>query len=186
MKYCKTCKQLCFGEALPFDGCKHKLREIEDINEPVRLCVAGGTERAMLTGMLKDANIPYIEEPVYPQGVANEIVTGYDVKLSNISIVVPFSALPKAVELLGAIETLPHDLEPHMDEITARIERLKADREEAESMRKHYHASKGYKSDDVERLMQKVKNSIGWDSLEHLRPNEKEVMLKYCQMGYIY
>ncbi|MEE3491405.1 hypothetical protein [Ruminococcus sp.] len=134
MKYCKTCKQLCFGETLPFDGCKHKLREIEDINEPVRLCVAGGTERAMLTGMLKDANIPYMEEPVYPQGVANEIVTGYDVKLSNISIVVPFSALPKAVELLGTIETLPHDLEPHMDEITARIERLKADIEEAKSM----------------------------------------------------
>ena len=55
MKYCKTCKQLCFGDTLPFDGCKHKLREIEDINEPVRLCIAGGTERAMLTGMLKDA-----------------------------------------------------------------------------------------------------------------------------------
>ena len=126
MKYCKTCKQLCFGDNLPFDGCKHKLREIEDINEPVRLCIAGGTERAMLTGMLKDANIPYVEENVYPQGVANEIVTGYDVKLSNISIVVPFSALPKASELLGTIETLNNDLEPHMDEIKAQIEHLKA------------------------------------------------------------
>ena len=97
MKYCKTCKQLCFGESIPFDGCKHKYRVIEDINEPVRLCVAGGTERAMLTGMLKDAEIPYVEEPVYPQGVANQCVTGYDVKPSNISIVVPFSALPKAI-----------------------------------------------------------------------------------------
>lgn len=134
MKYCKVCKQLCFGEALPFDGCKHKLRNIEDINEPVRLCIAGGTERAMLTGMLKDASIPYVEENVYPQGVANEIVTGYDVKLSNISIVVPFSALPKASELLGTIETLHNDLEPHMDEIKAEIDRLKADREEAKSM----------------------------------------------------
>ncbi|WP_316637442.1 hypothetical protein [uncultured Ruminococcus sp.] len=134
MKYCKTCKQLCFGDNLPFDGCKHKLREIEDINEPVRLCIAGGTERAMLTGMLKDANIPYVEENVYPQGVANEIVTGYDVKLSNISIVVPFSALPKASELLGTIETLNNDLEPHMDEIKAQIEHLKAQREEAQSM----------------------------------------------------
>ena len=134
MKYCKTCKQLCFGEALPADGCKHKLREIEDINEPVRLCIAGGTERAMLTGMLKDANIPYVEENVYPQGVANEIVTGYDVKLSNISIVVPFSALPKASELLSTIETLNNDLEPHMDEIKAQIEHLKAEREEAKSM----------------------------------------------------
>ena len=134
MKYCKTCKQLCFGETLPFDGCKHKLREIEDVNEPVRLCIAGGTERAMLTGMLKDANIPYMEENVYPQGVANEIVTGYDVKLSNISIVVPFSAVPKASELLSTIETLHNDLEPHMDEIKAQIERLKAQREEANSM----------------------------------------------------
>lgn len=134
MKYCKVCKQLCFGDTLPFDGCKHKLREIEDINEPVRLCIAGGTERAMLTGMLKDADIPFVEENVYPQGVANEIVTGYDVKLSNISIVVPFSALPKASELLSAIETLHNDIEPHMDEIEAQIRRLKAEKEEAKKM----------------------------------------------------
>lgn len=134
MKYCKVCKQLCFGDTLPFDGCKHKLREIEDINEPVRLCIAGGTERAMLTGMLKDADIPYVEENVYPQGVANEIVTGYDVKLSNISIVVPFSALSKASEMLSTIETLHNDIEPHMDEIKAEIERLKAEKDEAKQM----------------------------------------------------
>ena len=134
MKYCKVCKELCFGDTLAFDGCKHKLREIEDINEPVRLCIAGGTERAMLTGMLKDANIPYVEENVYPQGVANEIVTGYDVKLSNISIVIPFSALPKASELLSTIETLDNDIEPHMDEINAHIEHLKAQKEEAKKM----------------------------------------------------
>ncbi|MBQ3264368.1 MAG: hypothetical protein IJH07_01190 [Ruminococcus sp.] len=134
MKYCKVCKRLCFGDTLPFDGCKHKLREIEDINEPVRLCIAGGTERAMLTGMLKDAQIPYVEENVQPQGVANEIVTGYDVKLSNISVVVPFSALPKACELLGAIETLQNEYEPHMDEIKAEIRRLNAEKQEAKQM----------------------------------------------------
>ena len=134
MKYCKVCKQLCFDGALPFDGCKHKLREIEDINEPVRLCIAGGTERAMLTGMLKDAEIPYVEEPVYPQGVANEIVTGYDVKLSNVSVVVPFSALPKACELVGTIETLQNTYEPHMDEIKAEISRLIAEKQEAKQM----------------------------------------------------
>ena len=134
MKYCKVCKQLCFGETLPFDGCKHKLRNIEDMNEPVRLCIAGGTERAMLTGMLNDNEIPYVEEPVYPQGVANEIVTGYDVKLSNISVVVPFSALPKASELVGTIETLHNDIEPHMDEIKAEIARLQAQKDEAKSM----------------------------------------------------
>ena len=135
MKYCKVCKRLCFGDTMPFDGCKHKLREIEDINEPVRLCIAGGTERAMLTGMLKDAEIPYVEENIQPQGVANEIVTGYDVKLSNISVVVPFSALPKASELLGTIETLNNEIEPHMDEIKAEIEKLKAEKEEAKQMK---------------------------------------------------
>lgn len=135
MKYCKVCKRLCFGDNIPFDGCKHKLREIEDINEPVRLCIAGGTERAMLTGMLKDSEIPYVEENIQPQGVANEIVTGYDVKLSNISVVVPFSALPKASELLSAIETLNNEIEPHMDEIKAEIERLKAEKEEAKQMK---------------------------------------------------
>ena len=135
MKYCKVCKRLCFDDNIPFDGCKHKLREIEDINEPVRLCIAGGTERAMLTGMLKDAEIPYVEENIQPQGVANEIVTGYDVKLSNISVVVPFSALPKASELLSAIETLNNEIEPHMDEIKAEIEKLKAEKEEAKQMK---------------------------------------------------
>lgn len=134
MKYCKVCKRLCFGEQLPFDGCKHKLKELEDINEPVRLCIAGGTQRAMLTGMLRDADIPYVEENVQPQGVANEIVTGYDVKLSNISVVVPFSALPKASELLSTIETLDNDIEPHMDEIKAEIRRLNDEQQEAKQM----------------------------------------------------
>ena len=119
MKYCKTCKRLCFEETLPFDGCKHKLKEITDINEPVRLCVAGGTERAMITGLLSTEDIPYLEQNVQPQGVANEIVTGYDVKLSNISILVPFSALPKASQLLGSIDTLDNEIEPHMEEIEA-------------------------------------------------------------------
>lgn len=124
MRFCKVCKALCFDESLPFDRCKHKLSEIKDINEPVRLCVIGGTERAMLTGMLKDADIPYIEENVHPRGVANEIVTGYDVKLSNISLVVPFSSLPKAGELLNTIGTVKNDIDPHMDEIKAEISRL--------------------------------------------------------------
>ena len=121
MKLCKTCKKLYFGYETICPDCKKKLVEIKEINEPVRLCIAGGTERAMLCGMLKDANIPYVEEPVYPQGVANEIVTGYDVKLSNISIVVPFSALPRAIGLLESLETVSHDLEPYTEEIENEI-----------------------------------------------------------------
>ena len=134
MKYCKICKKLCFDDELPFDGCKHKLSEIKDINEPVRLCIAGGTERALITGMLKDAGIPFVEENVYPQGVANELVTGYDVKLLNISVVVPFSALPKASELLGTIETLNNDIEPHLEQIKAEIVRLGSSSEEKKTM----------------------------------------------------
>lgn len=129
MKYCKFCKELCFDGELPFGGCKHKLSEITDINEPVRLCIVGGTERAMLTGMLKDAQIPYMEQNVQPQGLANDIVTGYDVKLSNISLLVPFSALPKASGLLSSIETLNNEIEPHMDEIEAEIQRLAAEKD---------------------------------------------------------
>ena len=125
MKYCKSCKALCFGDELPFDGCKHKLSELSDVNEPVRLCVVGGTERAMITGLLSSVDIPYMEQNVQPMGLANDIVTGYDVKLSNISLLVPFSALPKASELLSSIETVENKIEPHMDEIEAEIARLR-------------------------------------------------------------
>lgn len=134
LKFCKTCKVLCFDNTLPANGCKHKIAEITEINEPVRLCIVGGTERAMLTGMLKDEGIPYMEENVQPQGVANEIVTGYDVKLSNISLVVPFQALPKASELLSSLETVPNEIEPHIDEIKAQIEYMKGSNKEDKPM----------------------------------------------------
>ena len=134
MQYCKTCKKLFFNAEAKCPACRKKLSDIKDINEPVRLCVIGGTERAMLRGMLSDEGIPYVEEPVYPQGVANEIVTGYDVKLSNISMVVPFSALPKASELLNTIETVKNEPEPHMDEIKAHIKHLNDEKQEAKQM----------------------------------------------------
>lgn len=125
MKYCKICKALYPQKDEFCPACRNKLAEIKDINEPVRLCVIGGTERALLTGMLADAEIPYVTDNTYPQGLANEIVTGYDVKLSNVSLTVPFSALPKASELLSSIETVKNPVEGHLDEINAQIERLK-------------------------------------------------------------
>ncbi len=125
MKFCKTCKALCLGGEMSQTGCKHKLADINDINEPIQLCVIGGFERTMLTGLLKDKGIPFLEENVQPQGVANEIVTGYDVKLNNISLLVPFSALPEASELLGSLETVNNRIEPHLDEINAEIEHIK-------------------------------------------------------------
>ncbi len=125
MKYCKICKTVFKESDTHCPYCRKKLLEITDINEPVRLCVIGGTERAMLCGLLSDAEIPYLEGNTYPQGLANEIVTGYDVKLSNISLQVPFSALPQASELLSSIETVPNPVEPMMNEITAHIAHLR-------------------------------------------------------------
>ena len=126
MKYCPICKALAHDGDNRCSVCGKKLSRITDINEPVRLCVVGGTERAMLCGLLDDAEIPYLQTNVQPQGVANEIVTGFDVKLSNIAVLVPFQALPKASELLGSIETVNNPVEPTMDEINAHIEYLKA------------------------------------------------------------
>ena len=130
MKYCNTCKALYFDESAVCASCKRRLRNLTEMNEPVRLCIIGGTERAMLCGMLDDAGIPYMEQNVQPQGLSNDIVTGYDVKLSNISLLVPFSALPKASELLSSITTVKNDIEPHLDEITAQIAALRSNRDQ--------------------------------------------------------
>lgn len=49
---------------------------------------------------------------------------------------------------------------------------------EAESIREYYQISNGgYKDSEVEGLMQKVKTSIGWNSLEHLKPDEREMKI---------
>lgn len=126
MKYCKTCKTICKDSQTRCAECGGKLAAVTDVNEPVRLCVIGGTERALLSGMLEDAGIPFLENNTFPQGLANEIVTGYDVKLSNISLLVPFSALPKASELLGSIETVNNPVEPMLDDINAHISHIRS------------------------------------------------------------
>lgn len=133
MKFCKTCKALYHDHDETCPVCRKKLAEITDINEPVQLCVIGGTERAMLCGLLADAEIPYLENNHLAQGVTNEMVTGYDVKLNNISVTVPFQAMPKAIELLGTIETASNPAEPMLDEINAEIESLKTAAEDNES-----------------------------------------------------
>lgn len=122
MKYCRSCKRLYADAAGRCEDCAVRLSPIADINEPVRLCVAGGTERAMLTGLLRDADIPFVEQNTTPQGVANELVTGYDVKLNNIAVLVPYSALPRARELLCSIETLRDENESFAEEIQSDIE----------------------------------------------------------------
>lgn len=126
MKFCKSCLSLFSAGETMCPHCRKKLHEVTDLNEPVMLCVIGGTERVMLIGLLDDAQIPHLEHNYRQQGVANEIVTGFDVKLNNIAVTVPFQALPKAIELLGAIETADNPLAEKLDEITAHIEHLKS------------------------------------------------------------
>ncbi len=125
MKYCRSCKRLHTDEMTRCTECGKKLREITDINEPVRLAVVGGTERAMLTGLLVDAAIPFIEQNIHPQGVANELVTGYDVKLNNINVLVPYAAIPEASGLVSTIETLDNSVEQYVDYVKEDIEKFK-------------------------------------------------------------
>ena len=126
MKFCKSCKKVFSGCETMCRDCGKKLSDITDINEPVRLCVIGGTERAMLMGLLDDAGIPHIERNAQPHSVANEIVTGYDVRLNNIAVSVPFQALPEASSLLGTIASADNYIEPMTEEIRAHISRLKS------------------------------------------------------------
>ena len=133
MRFCKSCKTVYRdGEDL-CPACRKKTVEITDINEPVRLCTIGGTERTMLHGLLDDAGIPYMERNSDHHGVANEIVTGYDVKLNNISLSVPFQALPEASAILGTIESVRNPIEPMLPEIEAWISRLRSGEMEEKS-----------------------------------------------------
>lgn len=103
MKYCSGCKKLHLDEHTQCADCRKKLKEIKDINEPVLLCVIGGVDRSVVNGALTDANIPYAEQQYGKLGVVNETVTGYDAKLLNIAVLVPYSALPKAYEVIQSV-----------------------------------------------------------------------------------
>lgn len=129
MYYCDSCKKIYKNNDSRCPDCRKKLKKITDINEPVAIGVVGGTERAMLTGMLKDNDIPFIEQHVTPQGVSDDILTGYDVKLSNIIVLVPYSALPKAYELSKNIEINNSYIEELLDEIGSDIEKAKKEKE---------------------------------------------------------
>ncbi|MBQ7132994.1 MAG: hypothetical protein IJO20_00690 [Ruminococcus sp.] len=103
MKFCSSCRKLCsVAEAVCAD-CNKGYNEINDINEPVLICVVGGVDRSVACGALNDANIPFVEKQYGKIGVSNEIVTGYDAKLLNIAIEVPYSAVPKAYEALASV-----------------------------------------------------------------------------------
>ena len=125
MRYCPVCKRVFFDSDDYCAKCRKKTKEIKDINEPVRLAVVGGTERAMVKGILDDSDIPYQEEIVSPRGVVNDIITGYDVKLSNVSLLVPFSAVVKAKELTGSLELEDNYIGSFLDDIQKEVENYK-------------------------------------------------------------
>ncbi len=125
MRYCPVCKRVFLDSDTYCSDCRKKTKEIKDINEPIRLTVVGGTERAMVKGILDDSDIPYQEEIISPRGVANDIITGYDVKLSNVSLLVPFSAAAKAKELLSSLELEDNYIDPFLDAINEEVEKYK-------------------------------------------------------------
>ncbi len=123
MKFCSSCKRLCSGADPVCTDCNKSYKEIEDINEPVLLCVVGGVDRSVACGALNDKGIPFVEKQYGKLGVSNEIVTGYDAKLLNIAIEVPYSAVPKAYETLKSV-----GVECKVDDDI--LEQIKADIEE--------------------------------------------------------
>ncbi len=133
MKFCPICKKMYTGADDRCIECNKAYKEITDINEPVMLCVVGGLERNMITGALKDAGIPFIEQTHGAQGVANEIVTGYDAKLLNICVTVPYSALPKAYEIAQSIGVADESMEEFVDIAKADVEKYKENFENDDS-----------------------------------------------------
>lgn len=126
MKFCSECKRAHMDDVNICPVCDRKLKSIQDINEPVLLCVTGGVERSIVCGALTDAQIPYIETVYGKQGVSNDLVTGYDVKLSNIAITVPYSALPKAYDVLLSVGIENDDIKPIAQKAQADIEEYKS------------------------------------------------------------
>lgn len=129
MKFCSACKKLYDGADTICTDCNKKYKDITDINEPVMLCVVGGTQRSMICGALSDSDIPFAQMQYGKQSVGNEIVTGYDAKLSNMAILVPYSALPKAYDIAVSLDIVDEDntMLTYVEKAKSDIERYKAE-----------------------------------------------------------
>lgn len=125
MKFCPSCKRVYDDKQSKCQKCNKNLKEITDINEPVSIAVVGGTERAMFIGLLNDNDIPFVEQHIAKEGLTNDLVTGYDVKLSNINILVPYSSVPKVFDLAKGIDVNVEKVEPLLDSINSDIEKMK-------------------------------------------------------------
>lgn len=125
MKFCKECKKLHDGAETMCPQCRKKYIEISDINEPVQLCVVGGVERSAICGALRDAEIPFVEQQYGKMGVSNEIVTGYDAKLLNVAVLVPYSAIPKAYEIAVSLDLCDESFESIAQKAQADIDDYK-------------------------------------------------------------
>lgn len=152
MKFCKECKKLYDGADAMCPQCRKKYIEIIDTNEPVQLCITGGVERSALCGALRDADIPFVEQLYGKMGVANEIVTGYDAKLSNVVVLVPYSAIPKAYEIALSLGLCDESFE-------SIVEKAKAD---IEDYKKNGAKKKDAKMSDAKRTTVKVLSAIAF------------------------
>lgn len=135
MKFCPICKKMYIGADNICVECNKQYKEIVDINEPVMLCVVGGLERNMITGALNDAGIPFTEQTYGAPGVANEVVTGYDAKLLNISIIVPYSAVPKAYEIAQSVGVADESMEQFVECANADVEKIRAEISQTEDVK---------------------------------------------------
>ncbi|MBQ6626486.1 MAG: hypothetical protein IIX27_04260 [Ruminococcus sp.] len=125
MKFCNDCKKLYADTDSVCTSCNKNLKEIKDINEPIMLCVVGGVERGALCGALRDAQIPFVERQHGRMGVSNELVTGYDAKLLNLEILVPYSALPKAYDIAKQLELCDDGMDSVIEQVKADVEKYK-------------------------------------------------------------
>ncbi len=124
MKYCSENKKLYIGTDTICAECNKKYKEIEDLNEPVQLCVVGGFERTALSGALKDAGIPFEERQFGKMGVSDHLVTGYDAKLLNVTILVPYSAFPKAYEIAMTFNLCDHYSQELVEQVQQDVEKF--------------------------------------------------------------
>ncbi|MGN1051059.1 MAG: hypothetical protein ACI4QE_02030 [Acutalibacteraceae bacterium] len=139
MKYCKKCKNIFENEDFcPI--CKKHTVEITDKNTPVFLCSASGIDRERIACALSEKNIPSAEMR-RKKSLSAEAITGGD--LSEVDILVPFQALPKAQAVCIGIGALEKDNAKIISEenaekmgLTPEEEKMQSDVEEFGEMSK--------------------------------------------------
>ena len=124
MYICKKCKRIC---STTNETCKcgnKKYKPIDHINTPVFLTSTSRYERELITAALYDAEIPFAENNT-EKHLNDKMITGNDLQFSGYDVLIPYSAIPKAADLLNAIGATDVFDETLLPEITNDIEQKK-------------------------------------------------------------